>query len=124
MSLMVIKADVSHAEGIISLNRRCLNQGWSDESIINDISKHDYYAAINDGEVVGYACVWMMPPEAELQDICVSPEMRRQGIARLIMEHLIKDAENNGADTVLLEVRSSNTAAIRLYEEYGFVKNS
>ena len=27
-----------------------------------------------------------------------------------------------GADTVLLEVRSSNTAAIRLYEEYGFVK--
>ena len=95
-------------------------QGWSDESIISDISKHNYYVAEENGVIAGYACVWLIPPEAELEDICVHPEMRRKGIAQALMEHLTEDAHKNGADTVLLEVRASNAAAISLYEKNGF----
>jgi ribosomal-protein-alanine N-acetyltransferase len=59
-----------------------------------------------------YADVW------HLMNIAVAPEHRRRGIARELMENLFDAAGTEARFT--LEVRTSNTAAIGMYERFGF----
>jgi ribosomal-protein-alanine N-acetyltransferase len=65
---------------------------------------------------MGYLFVTQVMDTADIGNIAVSPEFRRQGIASLLL-----DTALNGMDAdVFLEVRHSNTPAIALYEKYGF----
>jgi ribosomal-protein-alanine N-acetyltransferase len=57
--------------------------------------------------------------EAHLLNLCVSPQEQNQGIGRKLLEHVISVAKSH-ADTMFLEVRPTNTAAIFLYESVGF----
>lgn len=122
MNVEIFKASAGNAEDIIRLSRECLSAGWSDESIKKDIERHDYFVAVEGGEVKGYACVWFMPPEAEIDDICVTADARGRGIGDMMMKFIISEAEKNGTDMINLEVRESNLPAIRLYEKNGFVR--
>lgn len=67
-----------------------------------------------EGRVVGYLVVWVTDV-VEVIDIAISPELRGKRLA----ERLLVRALRFGP-TVLLEVRASNVAAIRLYERLGF----
>lgn len=59
-------------------------------------------------------------PEWELENIAVLPEFRRRGLGRELLAVLLAQARLHGAARILLEVRESNRAAIRLYEAAGF----
>jgi ribosomal-protein-alanine N-acetyltransferase len=59
-------------------------------------------------------------PEWELENIAVLPEFRRRGLGRELLSALLKHARLQGAERILLEVRESNLAAIRLYQAAGF----
>lgn len=64
---------------------------------------------------------WMLfGEEAHILTIAVRPELRGQGIGRWLLLHLLAEARAEGCASVLLEVRPSNQAAIRLYESLGF----
>jgi ribosomal-protein-alanine N-acetyltransferase len=56
----------------------------------------------------------------ELENLAVSPEFRRRGAAFALLSALLAEARRRGAERILLEVRASNHAAIRLYERAGF----
>jgi ribosomal-protein-alanine N-acetyltransferase len=51
-------------------------------------------------------------------NIAVAPESRRRGVATLLMENLFEQAGEDARFT--LEVRASNSAAIAMYEHFGF----
>lgn len=53
-------------------------------------------------------------------NLCVHPEYRRQGLAKMLLNHLTTVCKAESLACLLLEVRASNTAAIQLYERYGF----
>ena len=57
---------------------------------------------------------------AEILTLCVAPAARRQGIARLLLEDLIRRALLLGARSISLEVAPNNQPARRLYESLGF----
>jgi len=58
--------------------------------------------------------------EVTVANIAVAKDFRRQGVAALLMEHALNQAEESGMYGVTLEVRVSNTPAIKLYERLGF----
>jgi ribosomal-protein-alanine N-acetyltransferase len=58
----------------------------------------------------------------QLESIVVSGTARRKGVGRLLLQSLAGWAEGQGARRLELEVRVSNAAAIRLYEELGMVQ--
>ena len=70
--------------------------------------------------VIGYAIVQLVIDEAHLLNICVRPEMQRQGYGRRILEHVIDHAQTRSANLVVLEVRQSNFRAQQLYHQMGF----
>jgi [ribosomal protein S18]-alanine N-acetyltransferase len=72
------------------------------------------------GEAAGFLIAHHLPPEWELENIVVAEEYRRNGIGTQLMRALLVHAKQLNGESVLLEVRESNTAARALYERLGF----
>jgi ribosomal-protein-alanine N-acetyltransferase len=69
---------------------------------------------------VGFLLAWHVVDELHLLEIATHPEMRRRGVARNLLLALLEQARSLHARLLLLEVRRSNEAAIRLYRSLGF----
>jgi len=70
-------------------------------------------------DVVGYAVMMVAAGEAHLLNLSIAREWQRRGMGRQFMHHLMKVARDYHATTMLLEVRTSNAAARRLYHSLG-----
>ena len=75
---------------------------------------------LDSGKVLGYAGVLVMADEGYITNVAVFPEYRRHGIGAAIIEVFMNFARGNDLAFLTLEVRPSNTAAIALYEGFGF----
>ncbi|MFN3545377.1 MAG: ribosomal protein S18-alanine N-acetyltransferase [Thiobacillus sp.] len=73
------------------------------------------------GEVIGYYAMMVAAGEAHLLNLTIAPMWRGHGLGRDLLEHCLAGACDHKADSVFLEVRVSNTAAIALYRSSGFV---
>ena len=74
-----------------------------------------------EGEVMGYYALMAAAGEAHLLNLTIAPIWRRHGLGRDLLDHCLARACELKADSVFLEVRTSNTAAIGLYHSNGFV---
>jgi ribosomal-protein-alanine N-acetyltransferase len=79
-----------------------------------------YLVARVDGDAVAYGGIWLMVDEAHVTTFAVLPGWRRQGIGARLLLALVDLAIGMGASVATLEVRLSNLAARRLYEQFGF----
>lgn len=79
-------------------------------------------AGIDGGEddCSGFLIARLVLDEAEILTLVSAPEFRRCGIARSLLEHMIKELRCRGCKNLFLEVASENVAAIHLYEGYDF----
>lgn len=74
-----------------------------------------------DGEVIGYYVMMAAAGEAHLLNLTIAPNWRRHGLGRDLLEHCLERARDHHAENLFLEVRVSNTGAIALYHDSGFV---
>ncbi|MEZ5665625.1 MAG: ribosomal protein S18-alanine N-acetyltransferase [Burkholderiaceae bacterium] len=72
--------------------------------------------------LLGYMVTMRGVDEVHLLNITVSPDHRRQGWARLLLEALALWSRGQGAQCVWLEVRESNAPARALYDAFGFTR--
>lgn len=72
------------------------------------------------GEVVGWLAANAVFETAELEYVLVAEPYRQAGFGRQLVERWMEWARAQGATQALLEVRSSNEAARRLYAQLGF----
>lgn len=77
--------------------------------------------AEREGRIVAYGVLMLGPGEAQLLNLSVVPDARREGLGRALLGQFTADAERLGAEQMFLEVRVSNAPAIALYESEGFV---
>ena len=103
---------------VMELERESFSDPWSEAAMAATLSIPVVrgLAARVDGETVGFALAYLIPPEGEIADICVSPKVRGRGIASLLMQALLE----GDCTEFWLEVRASNTPARKLYEKLGF----
>lgn len=73
-----------------------------------------------EGRIVAYGVLMLGPGEAQILNISVVPDARRQGLGRALLRRFVDDARRMGAEQVFLEVRIGNTAAIELYRSEAF----
>ena len=72
------------------------------------------------GQLAGFLCSWLVAGELQIQNLATLPALRRCGVAARLLEHVIARSRTEGLTSVWLEVRVSNSAAIALYERFGF----
>jgi ribosomal-protein-alanine N-acetyltransferase len=68
----------------------------------------------------GFALLQSIPPEAEILTIVIDPARRGQGHGAALLGQALLAAEDNGAETVFLEVDARNAPALALYQRAGF----
>ena len=93
-------------------------QHFADE-FANPVAKIDLYWCQD--VLAGFLCSWLIAGELQIQNLATLPGMRRRGVAGRMLEFVLERSRRSGLESVSLEVRTSNTAAITLYEKFGFV---
>lgn len=116
----------SDCEAVAEIAEQCLPEHWSLGSV-RSVLKYEnniYYVAhsIEQSLVVGFAGIMVIADEAELLNIAVNPDFRRQGIGKLLLGRMLQEANKAGAFRLLLEVRESNFDARKLYYQHQFVE--
>ncbi|MBI1968042.1 MAG: ribosomal protein S18-alanine N-acetyltransferase [Gemmatimonadetes bacterium] len=80
-----------------------------------------FFVAADASELaVGYVVAHYGADEAEILNLGVAPEHRRCGVGKALVEQMLATLAAKGVRSVYLEVRESNAAARRLYEQLGF----
>ena len=110
-------------QDIAKLEKDNFSDAWSEKSL-EDIFEYDYNHLLvekRDGKVVGYVIYSDVQGEAELLRIAVDKAYRRRGIAALLMQNMLDELTESGAERVSLEVRAHNISAVTLYKKFGFI---
>jgi len=112
-------------EALVAVERAGQAHPWSETALADALSSPAYelwgaYAPGAPAELLGYAALYRLPFEAELQAITVATGARRRGLARCLVERLLARASDWRSERLLLEVRASNAAALALYAAMGF----
>lgn len=122
MEYAIVPMAEQHVAQIAALEKQCFSMPWSENSVRAELRNplSVWLAAVRDGLVAGYIGSQAVMDEADVMNVAVVPEARRQGIARAMLRELISQLAARGVTALSLEVRPSNGAAVRLYESEGF----
>ncbi len=97
---------------------------WPREEFLYEMNDNPFsflFVEVQDGVIAGYLDYWIMYENAQLCNIGVRTSYKRRGIGRKLLNYCIEQAQIAGCEYLSLEVRKSNTPAIRLYESAGFI---
>jgi [ribosomal protein S18]-alanine N-acetyltransferase len=112
----------SHLPEVLDIEQRAYAFPWT-LGIFRDCIKAGYSGWVvheRGGAMLAYAVMSMAVGEAHILNLAVDPTQRRRGLGRFVLLHLLQIARAAHSTIVLLEVRRSNKAAIRLYQAQGF----
>ena len=106
---------------VIAIERRSFPTPWSLAMFVLELSKPSgiCLAALRDGRLCGYVICSRYDTVWHVMNVSVDPSRRRTGIATALLEDLLARV-GDAAARFTLEVRTSNAAAIVLYERLGF----
>ncbi|HEY2807600.1 MAG TPA: ribosomal protein S18-alanine N-acetyltransferase [Steroidobacteraceae bacterium] len=106
---------------VVTIEREAYQFPWS-EGIFRDCLRVGYLCrvVVAGEQVVGYGVMSVGAGEAHVLNLCIATGYRCRGLARLLLLSLLECAAAAGAQEAFLEVRPSNTTAIRLYLALGF----
>ena len=109
------------AEAVAAIEEKSFAMPWKREDFWYEAKNElaTYIVGEFDGNIVAYAGAWVSFNQAEVMSVAVAPELRGQGVGTILFGELIKAVKARGATAITLEVRPSNTAAIKLYKSFG-----
>ena len=95
---------------------------WSEEALRETVMLPGVAAFVSErnGAISGIVVGRQVLDEAEILNLAVKQEMRRQGEARALVGRVLRRFTEHGVSRVFLEVRESNAGAIAFYIGLGF----
>ncbi len=91
---------------------------YEQELLKNDFA-HYFVLQTDDGKIVGYVGLWIVFEDAQITNIAVHKDFRGKRIGERLFGYALAFAFYQGAQTLSLEVRPSNTVAKNMYRKFG-----
>ena len=94
---------------------------WTRGNFLDSIkSSHKCFMMQINNEIIGYAVIMFVLDECHVLNISIKKSMQKKGYGSDLLKEVIRRAGLAHSKTIYLEVRSSNHAAIHLYDKHGF----
>jgi [ribosomal protein S18]-alanine N-acetyltransferase len=97
---------------------------WSLSSFRHEMTENPYATLFGvrlvRGPLVGFGCVWAIDQELKINNLAVHPRWRGHRIGSRLLQALLEFGTGEGCVEATLEVRPSNTPALKMYTRAGF----
>ena len=116
------KMQITDIPPIMVLEKELFSSPWSREMFLEEINTgYAFVAAAKEtSQIIGYICGLLLYDEFNITNVGVALEHQRNGLGQILLKFIIARLLQQKCFKFYLEVRESNTAAIRLYENFGF----
>ena len=120
--MIIRKMEPKDCKGVFEVEQACFSVPWSFHSFqtLFDYDGNHYLVAEESGKIIGFIGLMVIGEEADITNVAVLSEYRKNGVGASLVESIITLAKEKNITKIMLEVRSSNESAIHLYEKYGF----
>lgn len=109
----------SDLDSIVAIERLVQTHIWSKQQFQESLASYQCTVYEQANQVVGFCILQPVLDEANLLLMAIHPNQQGKGLGYILLDHSIQQLKNNPIQ-IFLEVRESNTAAIRLYEKTDF----
>jgi ribosomal-protein-alanine N-acetyltransferase len=118
---MVRRMGHEDLSSVSDIERRSYDFPWS-HGVFRDclLAGYNCLVLVQDERTIGYAILSVAAGEAHILNLCVDPRHRALGYGERLLDEMLSIARAADVTEIFLEVRPSNTAAIKLYRKKGF----
>lgn len=109
----------SDLESVAAIERLVQTHPWNKQQFQESLASYQCTVYEQADQVVGFCILQPVLDEANLLLMAIHPSQQGKGLGYKLLDQSIQQLKNNPIQ-IFLEVRESNTAAIRLYEKIGF----
>lgn len=100
---------------------------WGEEQLLAALTRKPFVcfglrAAPQPPRLAAYCAFYHVAGEMEICKLATAPDLRRQGLARMLLDRVLSIGNKLGVEKAFLEVRQGNAAAQNLYLGMGFVQ--
>lgn len=117
----MVNADLDR---VMEIENLCFKAPWGREDLYREIYDNQLsvllVVTIND-LVVGFCDYWNTFDSGTICQIAIHPDYQHQSLGTRLLDEVIKDAKAKKTRTLTLEVRESNSNAIKFYQKHGFI---
>ncbi|GAB6058216.1 ribosomal protein S18-alanine N-acetyltransferase [Desulfonatronum parangueonense] len=123
--MRVIRLTHEDLPEVADLEALCFSTPWTLQQIRSGFNSESgcLFGVRDEGILAGYISLVVLPPEMEILNIAVHPDHRRRGLGKALVGAALEHARAGSVQTCFLEVDEANTAALGLYELYGFCQS-
>ncbi len=120
--VVIVEMQKRHIEHLAKIEKECFSTPWSEKSLSEELENHvaHFFVAEKNGLVCGYIGMHVILDEAYISNIAVRAQFRGINIGTTLLKHVISFSKNNYLSFISLEVRKSNSKAIKFYKLNGF----
>jgi len=110
---------------VLELDQACFGGLWTLEAYRRELESPNsdligLFSPLFPLRLLGLGCFWSILEEAHITILAIQPQYHCRGFGQALLYSLLSTACDRGLERATLEVRTSNLAAISLYEKFGF----
>lgn len=120
---MIRELTLADLDWLANIEQELFTSYWKKEDFKTELTTNQfakYFVIYQNDQPAGYVGVWLLYEQAQITTIGVCKKFQKMGLGAKLLQHVIKYAQENGGETISLEVRVSNQPAINLYQKLGF----
>ena len=91
--ITIVPMNEQNYKAVAEIEAACFSQPWSEKTFFGELSNQNAhtYVAYENGEAAGFLSVWEVCGEVSINNIAVSENYRRKGIARALLEKMLDE---------------------------------
>lgn len=124
MEVEISKLTHDDLDGIYEVEKDSFPIPWPISSFEEELKNilATYLVAKINNRIVGYIGMWFVMDECHITNIAVHSSYRENGIATRLINEMLKLCKEHKTTYIMLEVRSNNIPAQKLYSKFGFTE--
>jgi ribosomal-protein-alanine N-acetyltransferase len=119
-------ATAADLDGVLAIEDASFNnptaRAWYEAELLRPEVCYIYVLRTPECPVAAFCAFWRVAEQIHINNLAVRPDLRGRGLASRLLAEVMAASARLGVASATLEVRRSNTPALRLYAKAGFVE--